>query len=181
MCGAGQLGDGRAHLLGALPSASGPQELQLKGSGLTPYSRMGDGRAVLRSSVREYLCSEAMHGLGIATTRALALVTSPVPVYRESVETAAIVTRVSPSFVRFGSFEHWLGKPEPMRQLLHYVLEHFYPHIKQQNKLDDAGLARELLREVSVRTAQMVADWQTVGFLSWCNEHRQYVHSGLKH
>lgn len=161
---AGQLGDGRAHLLGALQSAEGPQELQLKGSGLTPYSRMGDGRAVLRSSVREYLCSEAMHGLGIATTRALALISSPVPVYRESVETAAIVTRVSPSFVRFGSFEHWLGKPEQMKVLLHYVLDHFYPHIKQQAAGTEAELALRLLQEISIRTAQMVADWQTVGF-----------------
>src|SRR5690606_15936277 len=104
---AGQLGDGRAHLLGEISGPEGSWELQLKGSGRTPYSRMGDGRAVLRSSVREYLASEAMAGLGIPTSRALALVVSDDPVYRETVETAAIVTRVAPSFIRFGSFEHW--------------------------------------------------------------------------
>ncbi|MFY3703105.1 protein adenylyltransferase SelO family protein, partial [Achromobacter dolens] len=90
---AGQLGDGRAHLLGEVRGPAGAWELQLKGAGKTPYSRMGDGRAVLRSSVREYLASEAMHGLGIPTTRALALVASDDPVWRETVETAAIVTR----------------------------------------------------------------------------------------
>ena len=108
---AGQLGDGRAHLLGAIAGTDGKGkpvdwEVQLKGSGKTPYSRMGDGRAVLRSSVREYLASAAMTGLGIPTTQALCLVGSDDPVYRETVETAAIVARVAPSFVRFGSFEH---------------------------------------------------------------------------
>lgn len=104
---AGQLGDGRAILLGEIRSASAPEglELQLKGAGKTPYSRMGDGRAVLRSSIREYLCSEAMHGLGVPTTRALSLVTSPQPIYRETVETAAVVARVAPSFVRFGHLD----------------------------------------------------------------------------
>src|SRR5690606_35519555 len=114
---AGQLGDGRAQLLGEVLTPHGPLELQLKGSGRTPYSRMGDGRDVLRSSVREYLASEAMAGLGVPTTRALALVVSDEPVYRETVETAAIETRVSPSFVRFGSIEHWAGKPEPLQTL----------------------------------------------------------------
>src|SRR5690606_16700344 len=118
---AGQLGDGRAHLLGEVITPNGPFELQLKGSGRTPYSRMGDGRAVLRSSVREYLASEAMAGLGIPTTRALAIVVSDDPVYRETVETAAIVTRVSPSFVRFGSFEHWAGDAENLKVLTNYV------------------------------------------------------------
>ncbi len=105
---AGQLGDGRAILLGELelPDGSG-MELQLKGAGLTPYSRMGDGRAVLRSSIREFLCSEAMAGLGIATTRALCVTGSDAPVRRETIETAAVVTRVAPSFLRFGHFEHF--------------------------------------------------------------------------
>src|SRR5690606_17127335 len=104
---AGQLGDGRALWLGEIDTAEGPMELQLKGSGRTPYSRMGDGRAVLRSSIREFLCSEAMHALGIPTTRALCVTGSPLPVQREALETAAVVTRVAPSFIRFGHFEHF--------------------------------------------------------------------------
>ena len=84
---AGQLGDGRALLLGEIDTPAGAMEVQLKGSGLTPYSRMGDGRAVLRSSIREFLCSEAMHALGIPTTRALAVIASPQPVRRETIET----------------------------------------------------------------------------------------------
>ncbi|MGG4603487.1 protein adenylyltransferase SelO [Paenalcaligenes sp. Me131] len=160
---AGQLGDGRAHLLGAIDGSQGSQELQLKGSGLTPYSRMGDGRAVIRSSVREYLASVAMKGLGIPTTEALAIVTSPVPVYRETVERAAIVTRVAPSFVRFGSFEHWLGHHDEMQSLLHYVVQNFYPALYEQSE-DNAELARLLLTEVTQRTAYLMADWLTVGF-----------------
>ncbi len=98
---AGQLGDGRAITVGE--TAAG-WELQLKGAGPTPYSRGGDGRAVLRSSIREFLCSEAMHALGIPTTRALCLTASHAPVYRETAETAAVVTRAAPSFIRFGHF-----------------------------------------------------------------------------
>ena len=105
---AGQLGDGRAILLGDLPARNGGRmELQLKGAGQTPYSRMGDGRAVLRSSIREFLCSEAMAALGIPTTRALCVTGSDQQVRRETMETTAVVTRMSPSFIRFGSFEHW--------------------------------------------------------------------------
>lgn len=107
---AGQLGDGRAILLGEALTAQGAQEIQLKGSGRTPYSRMGDGRAVLRSSIREFLCSEAMHGLGIPTSRALCVTGSDAPVYREEAETAAVVTRVAPSFLRFGHFEHFAAR-----------------------------------------------------------------------
>jgi len=99
---AGQLGDGRALSLGEFETNQGSFEIQLKGAGKTPFSRMGDGRAVLRSSIREYLCSEAMAGLGIPTTRALCLTGSTLPVLRESLETAALVTRVAPSFIRFG-------------------------------------------------------------------------------
>src|SRR5690606_7414194 len=140
-CGvwAGQLGDGRAHLLGEVISPSGPWELQLKGSGRTPYSRMGDGRAVLRSSVREYLAGEAMVGLGIPTTRALALVVSDDPVYRETVETAAIVTRVSPSFVRFGSFEHWSSSPEKLRILVDYVIDRHCPECRDADAGEPGG------------------------------------------
>src|SRR5690606_15886669 len=116
-------------------------ELQLKGSGLTPYSRMGDGRAVLRSSLREYLASHAMQNLGIPTTEALAIVMSEDPVYRETKETAAIVCRVAPSFVRFGSFEHWFNHPKQLRQLLHYVVDYFYPECGTPGLTPDAELA----------------------------------------
>ena len=158
---AGQLGDGRAHLLGEVQGPGGSLEIQLKGSGRTPYSRMGDGRAVIRSSVREYLASEAMAGLGIATTRALALVVGDDPVYRETVERAAVVTRVSPSFIRFGSFEHWGSSPENLQVLLDYVVDKFYPECRQG---DNNETALRFLREVIARSAKMVADWQTVGF-----------------
>jgi uncharacterized protein YdiU (UPF0061 family) len=90
-------------------------ELQWKGAGLTPYSRMGDGRAVLRSSIREFLCSEAMAALGIPTSRALSVAGSDQGVMRETVETAAVVVRMAPSFVRFGSFEHWYYRKQPER------------------------------------------------------------------
>ncbi|AMD46590.1 protein adenylyltransferase SelO [Bordetella holmesii] len=161
---AGQLGDGRAHLLGEVAGPNGSWELQLKGAGLTPYSRMGDGRAVLRSSVREYLASEAMHGLGIPTTRALALVVSDDPVMRETRETAAIVTRMSPSFVRFGSFEHWSSHRDPahLQLLLDYVIDKFYPGCRDADGEHGAVLA--FLGEVSRRTANLMADWQSVGF-----------------
>jgi uncharacterized protein YdiU (UPF0061 family) len=166
---AGQLGDGRAHLLGEVKGPDGTWELQLKGAGMTPYSRMGDGRAVLRSSVREYLASEAMHGLGIPTTRALALVASDDPVMRETVETAAIVTRMSPSFVRFGSFEHWAARrqPEMLRTLADYVIDHFYPECRRpapgEPDSPHAPLVR-LLDAVTTRTARLLANWQCVGF-----------------
>ena len=161
---AGQLGDGRALWLGEISTPQGHQELQLKGAGRTPFSRMGDGRAVLRSSIREYLCSEAMHGLGIPTTRALALVGSPDHVLREDVETAAVVTRVAPSFLRFGHFEHFaaLGQVEHLRRLADFLIEHQYAELLAL----PAGPQRyaALLAEVALRTAQMVAHWQAVGF-----------------
>jgi uncharacterized protein YdiU (UPF0061 family) len=159
---AGQLGDGRAILLGELQGPEGPMELQLKGAGMTPYSRMGDGRAVLRSSIREFLCSEAMAALGIPTTRALMLTGSPQQVVRETIESAAVVTRMAPSFVRFGSFEHWhyRGKQEELRILADYVIRDFYPHL--QTALNPY---LELLAEVTRRTARMIAHWQAVGFM----------------
>jgi uncharacterized protein YdiU (UPF0061 family) len=159
---AGQLGDGRAILLGELDTPQGPMELQLKGAGLTPYSRMGDGRAVLRSSIREFLCSEAMAALGIPTTRALVVTGSQQGVVRENIETAAVVTRMSPSFVRFGSFEHWYyrDKPEALRTLADYVIDTFYPELRGA-----ANPYRALLEEVTRRTAHMIAHWQAVGFM----------------
>ena len=158
---AGQLGDGRALLLGEMATPHGPRELQLKGAGLTPYSRMGDGRAVLRSSIREFLCSEAMHGLGIATTRALCITGSALPVRREDVETAAVVTRVSPSFIRFGHFEHFCHHDQhgELRRLADFVIDTFYPACRSA-----AQPVAALLETVTRRTAELLADWQAVGF-----------------
>ena len=159
---AGQLGDGRAILLGEVTSATGGHEIQLKGAGLTPYSRMGDGRAVLRSSIREFLCSEAMHALGIPTSRALCVIGSPAPVRRETIETAAVVTRVAPSFIRFGHFEHFShnGQHDELRTLADFVIDHFYPACRERAGNPYAAL----LEAVSARTAEMVAQWQAVGF-----------------
>jgi uncharacterized protein YdiU (UPF0061 family) len=158
---AGQLGDGRAILLGEARHGDTHWELQLKGSGLTPYSRMGDGRAVLRSSIREYLCAEAMHHLGIPTTRSLALVGSDQPVVRETVETAAVCTRSAPSFVRFGSFEHWFyrNRSAELAQLADYVIDRFLPACREAPQ---PYLA--LLQEATRRTADLIAQWQAVGF-----------------
>jgi uncharacterized protein YdiU (UPF0061 family) len=159
---AGQLGDGRAILLGELDGPEGPMELQLKGAGKTPYSRMGDGRAVLRSSIREFLCSEAMAALGIPTTRALVVTGSHQRVMRENIETAAVVTRMAPSFVRFGSFEHWhyRDRPDELKLLADYVIDGFYPALRGA-----ANPYKELLAEVTRRTARMIAHWQSVGFM----------------
>ena len=159
---AGQLGDGRAILLGDIATAAGPLELQWKGAGLTPYSRMGDGRAVLRSSIREFLCSEAMQALGIPTSRALSVAGSDQGVMRETVETSAVVIRMAPSFVRFGSFEHWShrNKPDELKVLADYVIARFYPELK-----DEENPYQALLKEVTRRTAHMIAHWQAVGFM----------------
>jgi uncharacterized protein YdiU (UPF0061 family) len=158
---AGQLGDGRAILLGE----AGGLELQLKGAGLTPFSRMGDGRAVLRSSIREFLCSEAMHGLGIPTTRALCVTGSDARVLREQLETAAVVTRVAPSFIRFGHFEHFShgGQHTELRSLADYVIDRFYPKCRTSDQWGGNAYVA-LLAEVTRRTAEMVAQWQCVGF-----------------
>src|SRR6185369_13180073 len=162
---AGQLGDGRAILLGEIETPAGPQELQLKGSGLTPYSRMGDGRAVLRSSIREFLGSEAMDGLGIPTTRALCVTGSDAPVRREEIETAAVITRAAPSFVRFGHFEHFSARERyaELAKLADYVIDNFYPDCRATSKFSGNAYAA-LLEQVSERTAAMVARWQAVGF-----------------
>jgi uncharacterized protein YdiU (UPF0061 family) len=158
---AGQLGDGRALWLGEMDAPLGPQEIQLKGAGATPYSRRGDGRAVLRSSIREFLCSEAMHSLGIPTTRALAIVGSPAKVLRESIETAAVVTRVAPSFLRFGHFEHFaaMDRPDLVQCLLDFCRLNLGLGLA-----DDLPPALSLLRDVCDRTALLMAKWQAVGF-----------------
>ncbi|MCX7141318.1 MAG: YdiU family protein [Proteobacteria bacterium] len=156
-----QLGDGRAILLGEVAGAKGRWEVQLKGAGQTPYSRMGDGRAVLRSSIREYLCSEAMHALGVPTTRALAIVGSDQPVIRETVESAAVLTRMAPSHVRIGSFELFSSRRQHghVRTLADFVIDQHYPQLR-----DSREPCLELLREVIRRTARLVAQWQAVGF-----------------
>ncbi|HEY1089952.1 MAG TPA: YdiU family protein [Burkholderiaceae bacterium] len=158
---AGQLGDGRAHLLGEVATPAGSLEIQLKGAGMTPYSRRADGRAVLRSSIREFLCSEAMAALGIPTTRALALTASALPVRREEIETAAVVTRIAPSFMRFGHFEHFAhhGMPAQLRQLADHFIDQHAPHCLEA---PNAYLA--LLEDVARRTARLMAQWQAVGF-----------------
>jgi serine/tyrosine/threonine adenylyltransferase len=158
---AGRLGDGRALLLGEVEAPCGLMELQLKGAGLTPYSRMGDGRAVLRSSIREFLCSEAMHHLGVPTTRALCITGSALPVRRERAETAAVVTRMAPSFIRFGHFEHFAhhGQPAALQQLVDFVIDHFYPACREA---EQPALA--LLQAVAERTATLLAHWQAMGF-----------------
>ncbi len=162
---AGQLGDGRALLLGEADTPQGRIEVQLKGSGLTPFSRMGDGRAVLRSSVREYLCSEAMHALGIPTTRALALVGSALPVRRETVETAAVVTRLAPSFLRFGHFEHFTHTASDiaaLRRLADATIARYFPGLQSRAGAGQPYAA--LLQAVALRTATLMAQWQAVGF-----------------
>jgi uncharacterized protein YdiU (UPF0061 family) len=158
---AGQLGDGRALLLGEVASPQGPLEVQLKGAGLTPYSRRGDGRAVLRSSIREFLCSEAMAALGVPTTRALAVVGSPLPVRRETVESAAVVARVAPSFIRFGHFEHFAhhGHHQALQRLLDHFVSHHAPECAHAPEPVVALLAR-----VAEQTADLIAHWQSLGF-----------------
>lgn len=157
-----QLGDGRAILLGEIKNAAGEYwDVQLKGAGQTPYSRDGDGRAVLRSSIREYLCSEAMHGLGIPTTRALCIVGSDEEIYRESIETAAVVTRLAPSHVRFGSFEvfFYRGQHEAIAQLADYVIAKHFPRIATA-----ADKYAQFFNAVVTHTAHLMAHWQAVGF-----------------
>ncbi len=168
---AGQLGDGRAISLGELVTPTGSrQELQLKGAGRTPYSRGADGRAVLRSSIREFLCSEAMHHLGVPTTRALSLVGTGEAVVRDmfydghpQAEPGAVVCRVAPSFVRFGTFElpASRGDVDLLRQLADVCIARDFP------ALGGTGQPRYAawFTEVCERTAVMVAHWMRVGFV----------------
>jgi len=152
-----RLGDGRAINLGKVRG----QNLQLKGSGLTLYSRLGDGRAVLRSSIREYLMSEAMHGLGVQTTRALALIGSQTDVRREQWEKGAIVLRLSPTWIRFGTFEFFNVEREPqmMRELADYVLEESFPHL-----VGEEASYLKMYAEIVRNTAQTIASWISLGF-----------------
>ena len=157
-----RLGDGRAVLLGQIKNSKGELwDLQIKGSGPTPYSRGSDGRAVLRSSIREYLCSEAMQGLGIPTTRALCLLGSDEEVYREQIEPGAMLLRMSPSHVRFGSFEYLYYNElfDELKQLADYVITQHFPHI-----LKSECPYLDLLRQIIKDTAKLIAQWQAVGF-----------------
>ncbi|HET7544381.1 MAG TPA: YdiU family protein [Polyangiaceae bacterium] len=168
---AGQLGDGRAITLAELLNGAGERfELQLKGAGRTPYSRAGDGRAVLRSSIREFLASEAMHHLGIPTTRALALVTTGERVVRDmlydgnpSEEAGAIVCRVARSFLRFGNFELFSARDDgpTLQRLADYTLASFFSELGAPGKASYGALFHEVCR----RTAAMVAHWMRVGFV----------------
>jgi uncharacterized protein YdiU (UPF0061 family) len=157
-----QLGDGRAILLGEVRNTRGAKwDLHLKGAGQTPYSRGFDGRAVLRSTVREYLCGEAMHALGIPTSRALCIVGSDEPVRRETIESAAMLVRMSESHVRFGTFAvfYYRGQHERVKELADYVIVNHFPEL---NEAEDKY--RQLLLEVGRRTARLIAKWQAVGF-----------------
>ena len=157
-----RLGDGRAILLGEVDTSTGQHwDLQLKGAGITPYSRSGDGRAVLRSTIREYLCSEAMHGLGIPTTRALCIIGSQEEVYREQIEPGAMLVRMSPSHVRFGNFEYFFYTQqfEHLKTLADYVIAGFYPELAEEK-----NPYLSLLQNIIKRTAELIAHWQAVGF-----------------
>jgi len=168
---AGQLGDGRAIALGEVTATDGSTwEIQLKGAGPTPYSRRADGRAVLRSSVREFMCSEAMHHLGVPTTRALSLVATGDDVVRDMFyngnarpEPGAIVARVAPSFIRFGNFQMMAaaGEIDNLRALADYTIRHFYPELGEPSP--DVYL--RWFAEVCRRTAVMIAQWMAVGFV----------------
>ena len=152
-----RLGDGRAINIGTVNGL----HMQLKGAGETKYSRSGDGRAVLRSSIREYLMSEAMYGLGIETTRALAIIGSEHKVYREQWEKGSIVLRVSPSWVRFGTFEYFAHKKKyaQLEALADYAIAESYPHL-----MDEPNKYLHFFTEVVGKTAILMAQWQAVGF-----------------
>ncbi len=168
---AGQLGDGRAINLGTLLNRKGEHwALQLKGAGVTPYSRRGDGLAVLRSSIREFLCSEAMHHLGVPTTRALSLVTTGEQVTRDmfydgrpQLEPGAIVCRVAPSFTRFGNFQIFSARNdlETLKTLLDYTIRHDFPHLGEPSN----EVYAQWYAEVGRSTAEMIIHWMRVGFV----------------
>ena len=157
-----QLGDGRGLLLGEVCNAAGEHwDLHLKGAGQTPYSRMGDGRAVLRSSIREFLASEALHALGIPTSRALCVIGSNTPVWREKQERAAMVLRLAPSHVRFGHFEYfyYTKRTDEHTALAEHVLAAHFPQCREQPQ---PYLA--MFREIVERNAELIAKWQAYGF-----------------
>ena len=167
---AGQLGDGRAITLGEVQLANEVFELQLKGAGSTPYSRFADGKAVLRSSIREFLCSEAMHHLGVPTTRALSLVSTGEMILRDMMydgnqahEPGAVVCRVAPSFIRFGSFQihSAMGDIPTLKSLLEHTITHHFP---EHDGTTDKGRV-QWLSHVAEQTALMISHWMRVGFV----------------
>ena len=167
----GQLGDGRAILAGEITNSKGEKtELQWKGAGATPYSRHADGRAVLRSSVREYLMSEAMHHLGIPTTRALSLAYTSEEVIRDvmyngnpSAEKGAVIVRTAPSFLRFGHFELLSAQKEidTLRKLADFTIENYYPEISIHSETK----YKELFRHICIKTADLIVEWYRTGFV----------------
>ena len=158
-----RLGDGRAILLGEIRDRAGVlRDVQLKGSGLTPFSRTADGRAALGPMLREYLISEAMHAFGIPTTRSLAVVTTGEPVRREEVLPGAVLTRVAASHVRVGTFEYFAARSdvEGVRELLNYVIARHYPELRDANVP-----ALALLEAVAHRQATLISQWMLVAFI----------------
>ena len=172
---AGQLGDGRAINMGEVKNNAGEHwTLQLKGAGATPYSRTADGLAVLRSSIREYLCSEAMHHLGVPTTRALSLVTTGEQLKRDIMydghpasEHGAIVCRVAPSFIRFGNFQIFASRNQldELRLLADFTIRYYFPHLLNQHQQGSAEIYAAWFAEVCSSTVKMVVDWMRVGFV----------------
>ena len=156
-----ELGDGRGLLLGEWQSKDKRWDLHLKGAGQTPYSRMGDGRAVLRSTIREYLASEALHALNIPTSRALCLISSDEPVIRETVETGAMMIRTSASHIRFGTLENYFhtGEKDKLERLFDYIFQYHFPHLP-----DDKNRHAALFSSIVANTATLIARWQAFGF-----------------
>ncbi|WP_066014417.1 protein adenylyltransferase SelO [Endozoicomonas atrinae] len=163
-----QLGDGRGLLLGELVNIQGEKwDLHLKGAGQTPYSRFGDGRAVLRSCIREYLASEALHHLGIPTTRALCVVTSDTPVYRETTEAGSTLLRLARSHIRFGHFEYYFynKRYEALKELADYTIEQHFQDLEGMEAMAGSDAGYQLFySEVVRRTATLIARWQAAGF-----------------
>ncbi|QIR15810.1 protein adenylyltransferase SelO [Shewanella aestuarii] len=158
-----KLGDGRSIILGEAIGPNGAWDVALKGGGPTPYSRMGDGRAVMRSAVREFMISEALAALNVPTTRALAVIGSDLPVWREGQETAAITVRLAKSHIRFGHFEYFSytekAEKTKLTQLVDFTITQHFPHLST----DKAGYI-EWFNEVVASTAKMIAHWQSIGF-----------------
>ena len=156
-----QLGDGRGILLGQIQTKDGLMDLHIKGAGKTPYSRFGDGRAVLRSTIREYLCGEAMHHLGIPSSRSLIMIGSDEPVFRETTEFGAMMVRVAKTHIRFGHFEYLKHnkKSEFVPILLNHVIENYFPELKESKD----GYT-DLFEKIVSSTAILIAKWQAFGF-----------------